>query len=91
MHSDTVLASIAIGAAASLAGMLWPFRRGATGILVNFAAGIAGALLAALTSFAVLPSGRHGETPGRLLFAAFGSLAALVLVHAWFARRPVNQ
>jgi uncharacterized membrane protein YeaQ/YmgE (transglycosylase-associated protein family) len=89
MHSDTVFASIAIGAAAALAGMIWPFRRGAKGIAVNFAAGIGGALVAALASFAVLPKGRDGSA--RLLFAAFGALALLGLVHVWPARRHTRR
>jgi uncharacterized membrane protein YeaQ/YmgE (transglycosylase-associated protein family) len=80
---------MAIGAAAALAVMIWPFRRGATGIVVNLVAGIVGALLAALFSLVVLPSGLHGETPGRLLFAACGALASLGLVHAWSAKRAV--
>ena len=91
MHSDTVIGSIAIGAAAALAGMIWPFRRGAVGIVVNLVTGIAGALLAALLSLVVLPSGRQGETPGRLLFAAFGALASLGLLHAWSAKRAVSH
>ncbi|HXN33580.1 MAG TPA: hypothetical protein VN894_17040 [Polyangiaceae bacterium] len=91
MHSDTLIASMAIGAAAALAGMILPFRRGATGIAVNLLAGILGALLAALLSFAVLPSGRQGETPGRLLFAALGALATLGAVHAWAGRRATSH
>ncbi len=87
MHSDTLLASMAIGAAAALAGMIWPFRRGATGIAVNLAAGIGGALVGALFGLAVLPSGVHTRSPGCLLCAAFGALALLGIVHAWSGRR----
>lgn len=90
MHTDTVFASIAIGAAAALAGMVWPFRRGAKGIAVNFAAGIVGALLAMLASFAIMPSG-HGDSSARLLFPAFGALALLALVHAWSARQSAGR
>ena len=48
MRIDTVLAWVAIGAAASLAGMIWPFRRGALGVELNLLAGILGAILAGL-------------------------------------------
>ena len=78
---------MAIGAAAALAGMIWPFRRGAIGIAVNLVAGIGGALLAALVSLAVLPREGHAQSPGRLLFAACGALASLAVVHAWSGRR----
>jgi uncharacterized membrane protein YeaQ/YmgE (transglycosylase-associated protein family) len=99
MSIENTLAWIAIGAAASLAGMIWPFRRGAVGVVLNLLAGILGALLAGLLSYVVLPRTSHGETPARLTFAALGALAMLGLVHAawlrmtgqrslWMGKRP---
>jgi uncharacterized membrane protein YeaQ/YmgE (transglycosylase-associated protein family) len=89
MSGDTVLGWVAIGAAASLAGMIWPFRRGVLGIIVNLVAGTAGAVLVALASYIVFPAGSHGETPARLWFAALGALAALGVVHAaWLRAAP---
>ena len=85
--SDAVLAWAAIGLAASLAGMIWPFRRGLLGVFVNVAVGIGGAIATALLSYAVLPSARDPESPARLLFAALGALSALGLVHAVWLRR----
>jgi uncharacterized membrane protein YeaQ/YmgE (transglycosylase-associated protein family) len=91
MDLDNVLAWIAIGAAASLAGMIWPFRRGALGVFANLLTGVAGALAGALLSHVALPRGIHGDSPARLLFAAVGALAALGFLHVvwtWMARRP---
>jgi len=86
MASDAVVSWVLIGAAASLAGMIWPFRRGALGIVVNLIAGMLGAVVAGLLSYAVLPWGTHGDTPVRLLFAALGALAALGVAHAVWLR-----
>ncbi len=80
--TDSVLGWAAIGAAASLAGMIWPFRRGAFGALVNLVVGIAGALAAAFLSYPLLPSTSRGAAPVRLFFAAVGALLALAVVHA---------
>ena len=84
---DSVLAWIAIGAGASLAGMIWSFRRGALGIAVNLLAGIAGALLAALASYAFLPVESAGSERARLFYAALGAIAMLGIVHAAWSRR----
>ncbi len=86
MEIDTVFGWIAIGVAASLAGMMWPFQRGALGILVNLFVGILGAVLGALSSFLVLPWATHRETPARLFFAALGALACLAIVHGTWVR-----
>jgi uncharacterized membrane protein YeaQ/YmgE (transglycosylase-associated protein family) len=83
--ADSIFGWIAIGAAASFAGMIWPFRRGAIGIVLNLLFGIGGAVTLALASFLVVP-GPHA-TPLRLAFAAVGALAALGIAHAlWNAR-----
>jgi uncharacterized membrane protein YeaQ/YmgE (transglycosylase-associated protein family) len=83
--SDSVLGWIAIGAAASLAGMIWPFQRGASGIILNFALGVGGSIGAALLSFLILP-GAH-DAPARLAFAAGGALLSLCAAHALWTRR----
>jgi hypothetical protein len=82
---DSIFGWIAIGAAASFAGMLWPFLRGAAGIALNLLLGIGGAVLLALASFLVFP-GAHAE-PVRLAFAAVGALAALWIAHAVWGSR----
>jgi len=87
MTADTMLAWVVIGVAASLAGMVWPFRRGAAGVAVNMVAGAAGAIAAGLLSYLVLPSARPDSEPARLFFAALGALAALGLAHAAWTRR----
>jgi uncharacterized membrane protein YeaQ/YmgE (transglycosylase-associated protein family) len=82
---DDVLAWIAIGVAASLAGMIWPFRRGAVGVMVNIAIGAIGAVALASLSDAFLSAEHRG--PLRLLFAALGSVGALLIAHgAWELR-----
>ena len=83
---DSVLAWIAIGAAASLAGMIWPFRRGAAGVVVNLLAGAAGAVLAGLSSYAFLPAQGGASDPARLFYAALGAIASLGIVHAAWNR-----
>jgi hypothetical protein len=77
---------IAIGIGASLAAMIWPFRRGALGIAVNLVAGMGGAVGAGMLSYAILPWARHQDTPVRLFFAALGALGALVAVHVAYRR-----
>lgn len=84
MTFDEVLSWVAIGLAASLAGMIWPFRRGTAGVIANMAVGVLGAIGAALASLLVTPS--NGSTPARLFFAALGALAALGIAHAAWAR-----
>jgi uncharacterized membrane protein YeaQ/YmgE (transglycosylase-associated protein family) len=82
---DSIFGWIAIGAAASFAGMIWPFHRGAVGIFLNLLLGIGGAVLLALASFLVVP-GAHA-TPIRLAFAAVGAIAALWIAHAVWSPR----
>lgn len=77
---DSILGWIGIGAAASFAGMIWPFQRGAAGIALNLLLGIGGAVLLGLLSLLVL-SGPHAAT-ARLGFAAVGAIAALWIAHA---------
>lgn len=86
LQADAVLGWIAIGAAASLAAMIWPFRRGAMGVFINFAAGIGGAIGVALLSYLVVPTSHARNTTERLFYAAVGSIAALCAVHAAWSR-----
>ena len=86
MHADAVVALIALGAAAGLAGMIWPFRRGPIGVVLNFVAGIGGALAGGLLGFAVMrPSGR--SPTDRMIFAAAGALIVLIAIHALALRK----
>jgi hypothetical protein len=95
MPTDTWLAWIAIGAAASLAGMIWAFRRGVLGVLANFAAGIGGAIVGGSIGFSIWEHGgvmRGPAIPGipapagppQLSLAAVGAVAGLLILHlAW--------
>jgi uncharacterized membrane protein YeaQ/YmgE (transglycosylase-associated protein family) len=87
IESSSLFAWLAIGAAASLAGMIWPFRRGVLGVVVNLVVGAAGAVLVALLSYTVLPRSGDPLTTARLLFAAVGALAALGFTHAIWLRQ----
>jgi hypothetical protein len=78
---------VAIGAAASLAGMIWPFRRGTLGAVANLLLGILGGLLGPFAAIALL--GVRPDAPSCLAFATAGALAVLALGHvAWLAWIP---
>jgi uncharacterized membrane protein YeaQ/YmgE (transglycosylase-associated protein family) len=78
---DSVLGWMAIGAAASLASMIWPFLRGGAGVFLKLFLGPLGAIAGAVISHAILPDEPPTE---RLLFAAVGAIAALGLSQfAW--------
>ena len=95
MSADALLGPAAIGAAASLGGMIWAFRRGVLGILANFAAGIGGALIGGALAEASSPHGllRGPAIPGipapagpsALFFAGVGAIAALLVLHVVWA------
>jgi uncharacterized membrane protein YeaQ/YmgE (transglycosylase-associated protein family) len=85
MNLHTVLGWLAIGIAASLAGMIFPFRRGTVGIAMNVMSGAAGALIAPLLSYFVIPA-QQPDTPLRLAFAAFGAFAGLGVAHFGYSR-----
>jgi uncharacterized membrane protein YeaQ/YmgE (transglycosylase-associated protein family) len=79
---DSVLGWMAIGAAASLASMVWPFLRGGAGVFVKLFLGPLGAIAGAVISHVILPDEPPTE---RLLFAAVGAVAALGLSQfAWY-------
>jgi uncharacterized membrane protein YeaQ/YmgE (transglycosylase-associated protein family) len=72
---------MAIGAAASLASMVWPFLRGGAGVFIKLMLGPLGAVAGAVISHALLP---HESPNERLFFAALGAIAVLGLSQfAW--------
>jgi uncharacterized membrane protein YeaQ/YmgE (transglycosylase-associated protein family) len=86
MTIDTLLAYMAIGLCAALAAMMWPFRRGAIGLLVEIGAGVGGAVGLAAASYAFFPA----SSPVHLLFATVGAITVLLTTHGlwlWNAAR----
>ena len=78
---DSVLGWMAIGAAASLAAMIWPFLRGGAGVILKLLLGPLGAIAGAVLSHFILPNESSSE---RLFFAAVGAIVALALTQvAW--------
>ena len=78
---DSVLGWMAIGAAASLAAMMWPFMRGGAGVFIKLFLGPLGAIAGAVMSHVILPNEPPQE---RLFFAAVGAVVALGLSQfAW--------
>ncbi|HEX4449187.1 MAG TPA: hypothetical protein VH044_20755 [Polyangiaceae bacterium] len=73
---DSVLGWMAIGSAASLAAMMWPFLRGGAGVIIKLLLGPLGAIAGALISRLMVPSESPAE---RLVFAAVGAVVALVV------------
>jgi uncharacterized membrane protein YeaQ/YmgE (transglycosylase-associated protein family) len=90
MTGTELVAWAIIGAAASLTGMIWPFFRGATGVLGNLLLGVLGAICGAGIVRAVFHVPRGA--PILLAVAALGAFAALLLGHmtwrAWRSTRP---
>ncbi len=85
VSTDDILAWTAMGVAASLGGMIWPFRRGLVGVFLNVVVAVFGALGVGLLSGAFLPRPQVGAT--RLPFAALGAIVALLLSHAVWNRQ----
>jgi uncharacterized membrane protein YeaQ/YmgE (transglycosylase-associated protein family) len=78
---DSLFGWLAIGAAASLAGMMLPFLRGGAGVVVKMLLGPLGAILGAVISHVVAPDESPAE---QLTFAAVGALVVLGLSQiAW--------
>ncbi|MGH7293822.1 MAG: hypothetical protein ACRELB_02760 [Polyangiaceae bacterium] len=84
MTPTAVLGWIALGLAASIAALIWPFRRGAAGVVWNVFLGVSGSLVGVAGSYLVTETAGP-EAPERLCFAAVGAIAALVLAHAAWA------
>jgi uncharacterized membrane protein YeaQ/YmgE (transglycosylase-associated protein family) len=80
---DSVLAWLAIGGAASIAALTWPFLRGAAGVVVKLLLGPLGAVAGALLSHLALPK---EPAIARLFFAAAGAIALLVVVQIVWQR-----
>jgi hypothetical protein len=101
MSADTWLASAAIGAAASLGGMILAFRRGFIGVVVNFVAGIGGALIGGALAQAASPQRTFGGPaipgipapagPSPLFLSGVGAIGALVLLHLVWALRLTRR
>jgi hypothetical protein len=93
MGLDILLACIAIGAGAGLAAMVWPFRRGAIGVVLNIVTGVAGAVGVVAISYRFFPV--FDRTA--LALATGGAIGVLLLEHGvWFAlaaykRRHASQ
>jgi uncharacterized membrane protein YeaQ/YmgE (transglycosylase-associated protein family) len=78
---DSVLGWMAIGAAASLASMIWPFLRGGAGVILKLLLGPLGAIAGAVISHLIAPAESSAE---RLFFAAVGAIVALAFTQlAW--------
>ncbi len=87
-----LFAWVMIGAAAALAAMIWPSRRGIAGIVLNLVAGIGGAVIVGLLSLAIAPRAcASGPCSTRLLFAALGAVAGLLVNHFVWARRAAAR
>ncbi len=80
---DSVLGWMAIGAAASLAALMWPFLRGGAGVFIKLLLGPLGAVLGAVLSHVVLP---HEPPIERLVFAAVGAAVSLVALQVVWQR-----
>jgi uncharacterized membrane protein YeaQ/YmgE (transglycosylase-associated protein family) len=80
---DSLLGWVAIGAAASLAGMIWPFLRGGAGVVLKMLLGPLGAVVGAVISRAIAPNESPAE---QLVFAAVGALVALALSQVVWTR-----
>jgi uncharacterized membrane protein YeaQ/YmgE (transglycosylase-associated protein family) len=86
-----VIGWVCIGLAAAIVGAIWPFRRGVLGFAVNAAAGVSGAVGAALLG---VPLGIYASSrdPLALPIAALGALTLLVLTHlVWGRLRHIQR
>jgi uncharacterized membrane protein YeaQ/YmgE (transglycosylase-associated protein family) len=81
---ENLAAWIAIGFLASVVAMIWPFRRGFSGIAINAFVGIVGAVAFAVLGYSF---GLYWFTaPVSLGVAALGAIAALALTHFTYVR-----
>ena len=77
---DDIIAWIVIGAAASLAAMVLPGRRGSGGVVASLASGVLGAAVFGLVARWLLPGSMHERSVWSLPCAAFGALAVSLLL-----------
>jgi uncharacterized membrane protein YeaQ/YmgE (transglycosylase-associated protein family) len=84
-NAEMLWAWTGIGLAASIAGWIWPFRRGVSGIVINAATGAAGAVCFGLLG-RFLGFDAMRLTATSLLFAAVGAVGALMVAHAVWAK-----
>jgi uncharacterized membrane protein YeaQ/YmgE (transglycosylase-associated protein family) len=83
--TEIVMAWVALGLCASMAGWIWPFQRGLFGILVNMAVAVGGAIGAGLLAFFLGGRGRTLVTTS-FLWAVVGAIAALTVTHVLWTR-----
>ncbi len=77
---------VAIGFGASIAGWIWPFRRGLSGILLNAAISILGAVGFGLGGYGL---GLYAlSAPLSFGFAVLGAIATNVAAHFAYLHRP---
>jgi hypothetical protein len=82
-----VVAWACVGLAAALAGCIWPFRAGVTGIAINMFAAVVGAVAMGYV-FIGLGFSESARDPQGPMAAAMGALSFLALVHlTWGAMR----
>ena len=80
---DSTLGWMAIGAAASLAALMWPFLRGTVGVIIKLLLGPLGAVAGALLSHLLLP---NEPASLRLIFAAVGAIGSLLVLQVVWHR-----
>jgi len=83
---DDLFAWMSIGAAASIAAMIVPFLRGASGVIAGIASRVGGALAAGRLGWLLLPGTLHERRVDSLLCAAVGAVTLIAIVHALYAR-----
>jgi uncharacterized membrane protein YeaQ/YmgE (transglycosylase-associated protein family) len=80
---------VGIGLGASIAGMIWPFRRGAAGVVLNAFIGIGGAIVGAVIGGVLRVYAWNNSTS--FLFAAVGAIGALIIAHVIYARSVAHH
>jgi hypothetical protein len=83
---EILIAWVGIGLAASIAGWIWPFRRGIAGIAMNVGISVGGAVLFGILGI-LFGLYRYPNTGAGFLLVAIGAIGALVLFHAIWSKR----
>ncbi len=90
MMGQLLLSWMVIGIALGLATLLWPFRRGAFGAVVNLLLAVSGASMGGL--FGIYVEHCSPEGTECLTFVAAGTLATVCVGHvAWLATAGRKQ